>query len=281
MYGSTAMRRFHLVILLLAALCASNGVTSADGQQRTTRNRTFFGPSDSEYSYPSVEGKAGQRDPGALTEISQAVAATTPPEGTGVEATGFEILGSGKSARQLSVSIAIEQHGRFRMDTGAGDTGRSLRFAKNSGEVRQGGGPVGILDDADFGDPLALPVHLQEIANRPDAAVVNDGSIRAGQQRFNKVTITLFDTRTGIPVAASLYFDAASHLLIKSVFLAHSAGAISRQYLKVVTYSDYSSIQSLEFPLEYTESMDGQPLIALKLTSANASSSHNESYFAF
>lgn len=281
MRKAIVMHRKELFTSLILVWIAIVEIAGSSAQQRSARVRTFAGSYDSEYSYPIVEGKAGKRDLSAVDEIKQATDETTLSEGLGIEAKGLVSVGTGKTERQYSVSLAVEKHGRFRMDSGEGDTQRSIRSGKNGVQVKQGNGLTGTLNDVEFGDPLALPEHLREIINREDSSVVEDGLVSIDKQHFNKVTVSLFNTKTGIPVAASFYFDTETHLLRKSVFSQHVVANNHREYLKVVTYSDYRTIQSVLYPLEYTESVDGQLLMSLKLTSAHMAASHNESYFTF
>jgi hypothetical protein len=267
-----------LFLGLLLLLVLPNTVTA---QQLNAHRKTFIGPYDSEYSEPVAEGKIGEKDAAAMAEIKQSVAAVALPEREGIDAHGLLTSGSAKSEQQFPASIAIENDGRFRMDVQKPGGVFSIRLIGHDGRARRETGVTDTLNDIDFGNPLSMPSQLLEIANRKDAAVVDDGLVVIGDYRMHKVTVTLFHPQLGDPVAASFYFDSVNHLLQKSALVNHSATSSSLKYLRVVTYGSYGMEKAVMFPHEYSETVNGQLIMTLKITSANLTSRRNDSYFTF
>ncbi|MGA2654124.1 MAG: hypothetical protein ABSF28_26685 [Terracidiphilus sp.] len=250
-------------------------------QQPNPQRKTFIGPYDSEFPYPVAEGRIGEKDAAALAEIKQSVGATGFPERAGIEAQGLYTNGSAKTEQQFPASVAIEKDGRFRLDVQKRNGIFSIRLALRSGQAMRESGLTYTVHDIDFGEPIAMPSQLLEVADREDAAVVDDGDVVIGDYRMRRVTITLFHSQMGDPAAAAFYFDPLSHLLEKSVLVSHSGTNRSLEYLKVITYGSYRAEQGVTLPHEYSETVNGQLIMTLKITSANVTSRHDDTYFKF
>lgn len=281
MQGMTIPR----IALLSAALfaCGFELVDShfVDAQRSKSINKTFTGPNDSEFPYPTQEGKMGQSDPAALAEINQSVASSLVPEHAGLEVTGTLTSGPGDAQQQYPVSFVIDNGRRFRLDIQKPKGTRTLRIDGDKGKAKQGNDTIQELEDIEFVNPLGLPSLLQEIAGRKDASVVDDGVFVVKDHSMNKVTITLFRTRFNVPVSASFYFDSATHTLEKGVFVEHSLGNRSLKNLMVMTYGGYRKDQSVLLPHEYSETINGQLLMTLKVTTTAITPGHDNSYFSF
>jgi hypothetical protein len=276
-FGSRSL----LVALLVVPLPILVTPLIVHPQGNNTRHKAFAGPLDSECPYPIIEGTAGRKDPTAISQIDQFSAFVPLADGQGVEGKGTATFGSGKNARQLQASFDIEAHGHFRMDVEEGNAVRSLRMTGDRAQARRGDGPIEEVNDSDFANPLAIPLQLKEVANRQDASVIDDGIVTVNDRQLSRITITLFRTHIGNPVAASFYFDPQTHILTHAAFIGHSGTNQALVYLKVVTYASYKRVESALLPTEYVETMDGQPLMTLQLSSANLSASHSGSYFTF
>jgi hypothetical protein len=280
-----SVRNGPQVILLHAILIAVVGAASshcvARAQHSRVRMKTFSGPNDSAFPYPTQEGTLGQKDPTALAEIKASVTASLLPEHTGLEVTGIVTTGFGNNQQQCPISFAVDNGSRFRLDIQKSNGMYSTRINGGFGRFSQNDKAPQSLEDIEFVNPLALPELLLELANRKDAAVIDDGTLIVDEQSLKKVTITLFQARYGDPVSASFYFNSTSNLLEKGVFVGHSAGDRSLQYLKVMTYGDYRKDQSVLLPHLYSETIDGQLTMSIKVTNTSITSSHDEAYFSF
>lgn len=280
-----SVRNGPQIILLHAVLIAVVGAPSshcvASAQQSRPPMKTFWGPNDSAFPYPAQEGTSGQKDPAALAEIKASVAASLLPEHTGLEVTGILTSGFGNNQQQYPVSFAVDSGSRFRLDIQKRNGIYSTRIDGRAGRFSQNDKAPQSLEDIEFVNPLALPELLLELANRKDAAVIDDGSLVVDEESLKKVTITLFQTRYGTPTSASFYFDSASNLLAKGAFVGHSAGNRSLRYLKVMTYGDYRKDQSVLLPHKYSETIGGQLTMSVKVTNTSITPSHDKAYFAF
>jgi hypothetical protein len=267
--------------VLIAIRCSAVGQQPAGAQQQKEPVKAFYGPYDTEFSYPASEGTTGRKDSVALEEIKASAASSLVPEHAGLEVTGTLTSGSGNDQQQNAVSFAIDNGRRFRLDIQRAEGTRTSRVRGDSGKTMQSGKTPEELEDIEFVNPLALPSLLGEIADRKDAAVIDDGTVAISGHSMNKVTITLFQSWFGSPVSASFYFDSNTHLLEKGVFVEHSAGNRALKFLVVMTYGDYRTDQSLLLPHEYTRTVNGQMTMNLKVTNISITSGHDDSYFSF
>jgi hypothetical protein len=269
------MRRTNAICLCVVATCA------AYAQWPVAHTKTFHGPYDSEYPYPAIEGKSGQKDAVALARIEQATKLTSIPDGMGLQMQALLKKGSEKVGQQASAAVTIEHPRLFRMDVEENGGTRSLRIVGENGQVKRATGSVEPLDQLDFGELLTLPSHLFELASRKDAAVTDDGPVTVGDLRLDKMTITLFKSKSGKPISMSLYFDSGTHLLKKSVVTRYSAMNPYLESLKVATYDDYRAVESLMVPYKFSETANGQPMISITVNSASLAARHDESFFKF
>ncbi len=281
MIVSNVSQKCRLCASLIALLLVPLLSETLNAQQSETRRKTFVGPFDVNYSYPIPEGKIGQRDIVAMTEIKEAAAVTALPERGCVEVQGLFTSRPGRTERQFSASVAIESNHRFRLDVQKPDGVFSIRLTNNNGQVKQETGKIDSLDEIDFGEPLAMPWQLLEITNRRDSAVIDDGIITVDGYRMHKITVTIFQPQIGGPVAAAFYFDPSNHLLQKCALINHGAANRYLQYLLVLTYGDYRTEQGVLTPHEFWETVNGQLIMRLNVTSANLTSRHDDSYFTF
>lgn len=253
----------------------------AVAQRTKAATKAFSGPNDADVSYPATEGKIGQKDASALAEIHQAVAASLVPDHVGLEMTGTLTSSFGDKQKEYSTSFAIDGGRRFRLDIQKENGTRSVRIDRDNGKARQSNQAPQELEDIDFVNPLGMPSLLLDIVDRKDSAVVDDGSVTVGDQSLKKVTITLFRPRYGDPVSASFYFDTSTHLLKKGAFLEHSLGNRSLKFLTVMTYGDYRQEQSMLLPHEYSETVNGQHIMSIKVATVSVTAAHETSYFSF
>lgn len=265
----------YVALAVLLCLCSTTS-----SQQMKEKRRTFFGPSDQDIPYPSQEGKPGERDFGAMEEIKAATASSIVAENSALDMKGTLTIGPKDNAQELAVSIAIETDLRFRLDIEKDSGTQTSRINGNIGQVKQGKNTPQALEDIAFVSPFSLPMLLPQIADRKDAAVVDDGVVQIGNQSLHKLTITLFQTRFG-PDAACFYFDPRTHTLQKGAFLEHSVGNRTITYLTVVSYGEYRKEQDLLLPHWYSQTMDGQPVMTILVTSASIAARHDTSFFSF
>lgn len=255
--------------------------STGKAQQVKHGGKTFSGASDTEIPYPSPEGTSGQKDPGTLSEFKSYLAQSSPPEDKGVDAVGVLTSGPINNQEHFPVSFAIDSGNRFRLDITKADGLRSFRINGAGGHIQEPGQSLPELGDSEGLDPLAFPMALLELASRKDASLVDDGVVTVNEQTMRKLTITLFDTRLGNPTAVALYFNNSDHTLRKSAFIEHSHSNQSLEYLKVTTYGDYREEESVLLPHEYSETINGEPTMSLKVTSISIATSHDDSYFSF
>jgi hypothetical protein len=266
---------------LLATVIGSIGSKADGSQQPQTRIMPFVGETDTEYPYPAQEGGSGQKDPTAVACIQKATASSLVPDGSAIEVIGTLTSGSGNTEQHYPVTIAIDHGSRFRMDIQEPDGLHTLRISGADGKTKQGEKTTQEVEDVEFVNPLGAPSLLAEISKRSDAAVIDDGIFTVDNHSMEKVTVTLFQTRYGGPVAASFYFDSTTHMLEKAAFIEHSAGNRSLKSLLVIAYGDYRTEQSVLIPHKYTETMNGQVVGTVTVTSASITGRHEGSYFSF
>ncbi len=273
---------------VIAAVIASLlvGIDQVSAQSPAQHRPTFRGKYDAEFSFPTIEGKAGQKDPGALQEIDASVAASGPADSPGIQMQGAMILG-GNDTELLKVSLDLEIGNRYRMDIERGSGQQSVRFDGYIEAARDLNGQTKRLPGMPLGERIIFPSQLKEFTKREDVLVIDDGNLTVAGQLMHKITVVycLFPPfGTGIHAdlaATSFYFDPVKHYLLKSVAAVPYVSGNLPKMLKVITYSDYRTVQGMTVPFAFFETNNGQPGMTLKASEVLPATQHDNSYFRF
>ena len=263
--------------LQLLGIC----MVAGKAQQPKHPLRTIYGSTDADIQIPLPEGIPGQKDPSALSAVTDYINQSLSPKDKEIDVVGVLTLGSGNGQERLPVSFAIASGNKFRLDVMGGHGLRSFRINGSEGHIQEPDQKAVGLGDSEGLDPLAFPMALLDLVHRKDSSLVDDGIATIDEQKLHKLTITLFSTRLGKPIGVALYFNTGDHTLRKSAVIEHSRGDDSLKYLKVTTYGDYREEDSILLPHEYSESINGQPAMSLKVTTISVIANHDDSYFSF
>jgi hypothetical protein len=114
------------------------------------------------------------------------------------------------------------------------------------------------------------------------------GHVQIGGRNLHRITV-------GEPIAdnqqanadpsrttlVDLYFDTASHLLVKSVAAIQLDSADRARYIQVLTYDDYRKAQNSLIAFRFHQSLNGQSAWTLQLSKIELTPDTNTSDFYF
>jgi len=163
-----------------------------------------------------------------------------------------------------------------------------MRIHGRIGKVQVGTKPpVGMSPDT-----AILGIFPFEIAGRAapqakNAALLDHGIASNSGQSLHRLTLELSSmswdsvrkSQAILPV--DLYFDPATHLLIKSACYVFIPGGKQIPFLSVVTYGDYRRVGASMVPFLYSETLDGQPYRTVQLSAVQLTPNFPTDYFQF
>lgn len=282
--------RYSMTFIMTAAVFSQMiNVGNASGQSVAAHRPTFRGKYDSEFSFPVIEGRPGQKDPGALKEIQDSVSASSPLDWQGIEAKGTFTIGVGEEAQNSPATLVLEKADRYRFDIQTENGERSIRSRDGIEAIKSSTGEIRGLPFVQLGTRIILPSQLLEIVNRENFTVIDDGVRLIGGKQMHQVTV-IYPIRPQLPGAAYskenfaavvFYFDPVTHFLLKSVSENSASEGGAQKMLKVITYGDYRTVQGASVPFIYFETNNGQPGGTFRASEVLVTSHHEMSYFQF
>jgi hypothetical protein len=276
----------HLAAIAMFCAIATVNIPSAYSQQEQANSSALEG--DADLPYPVAQGQPGKSDPTAIAEIEACERASSLPAKRSLEIKGTLLTGKGNDTSGTEVSLVMEGEGQFRMDIRDSEgQERGMRMMGRTGRII--GGPPSIRPPAlgEFGDPLMFSMALKSIASGSNVAIVDNGFVVVGSERLHGITVTHFVSSSanhlaknmGPSQALALYFDPATHLLMKSVTVNHSLTDVTHQYLHVTSYEAYKQVDTIMVPTRYVQTVYGQRVMVLNATEVALSQPHGEAYF--
>jgi hypothetical protein len=250
-------------------------------------SRQPLGTFDRDIAIPDATQPLGQKDSGALTELTGNLVAAGSSSWTSLTGTGQITYGAANSSA-YSATLSILGEAEFRLDAQTSTGPLSIRISGSRGSIQEADGrrfPIppdtaatGIFQ---FVQPRRanLPSLKQSLLDRGPATV--DGA------SLRRVTLAFAaknrDIATGKPanIATDLYFDPSSHLLVKSANFIGVDGGHNNHFLRVVTYEDYRQVGNSMIPFRFTQTLDGQKQWTLQLTEVQLNPTFPPTYFEF
>lgn len=272
--------------MLLPLLLVITLVSSASGQESFTR---IYGPQDQEIAVPKFVPVTGNKDTTALQTIQAFLTAVSAASWPGIQATGtFTNAGSSQAAPQPA-TLTIAGGDNFRLDVNTPAGTLSVRIYGKFEEVQEPDGTKRSIPFlASVAGLLAFPKLLQASGLAPDSVtILDDGMITVSGENLHRITVETPVNPSGPkPSSANtsvmdLYFDPASHLLIKSAVAVPISWSDPERYLEVTTYGDYQTANGILLPHTCSLTMNGQPEWVLQLESIQPLPSLTSTYFHF
>jgi hypothetical protein len=268
---------FLLVMVCIASHAQSTPITNSPNSASL----------DTDVAIPKATGVLGQQDAAALKEITEHLATVGSVLWLGMQGTGQIVYGS-KNATAYSATLSMMGSNQFRLDAQTNNGEMSLRIHGPVGKVQGGGGPAGIIPPETaavgiFPFGLVRTMHFPG----PETSLIDHGITAVNGVQLHRITVEIPPiglnpaTNSKRMIAIDLYFDPASHLLVKSASSNFIALGHSPKFLRVVTYSDYRTVGAAMVPFRYSESMDGQQYWVLQLSDVQLNPTLDTTYFQF
>jgi hypothetical protein len=252
--------------------------------------RVIAGQYDNQFGFPAKVAASGQKDAAAVQWIKRYLSIVSQGEWRGLTVRGSLVLGQDEQAKH-EATITLDPAGRSRLDFSTGRGTRSIRMNNGVGGVVLEDGhvsryPASVSEAGLFVTPFALKDALEN----ESASLIDDGVVTVETARFRKITYSRPMVRSAsgqpvssliLPLVIDLYFDPASHLLVKTVDGVHLSSGEKHSHLRVITFGDYRSLQGAESPFSYQETLDGQLSWRLTADEVQAGSTRDASFFSF
>jgi len=268
-------------VLILAVILAFESSSSGQSLPRLTVKQP-----DGEITIPVASGVLGQKDPGAIVELTNHLKAIGLSPWTGMQGTGE--ISFGKDVTSYSATLSNLGDDRFRLDATTKHGAMSIRVHGRAGKVQNGDGPIlPIVPDA-----AALTLFPFELLRstgfpRNQDSLIDHGLVTVGNVQLHRITLERQTfgrnpvTKSPETVVIDFYFDPNTHLLTKSVILTRITEGRAATFVFVVNYGDYHQVGGSLIPYLYTETMEGEPYWKLQLSNVQLNPSIPSTYFEF
>ncbi len=289
LFKGTAFATVLGTVITSCAVGQSVAVASQGDAQAPVQGATYaiVNPVDNSVFTLDPTATLGQKDAPALTEVT----AYSSALGGGKRWVGMQATGTityANDATQHSATLTNLGPHSFRLDVQTPKGPVSIRIQGRMGAV-QTGTEAAIPLDPDSATTGIFPFEIVGMAV-PEAkttALLDRGTVNSSGSSLHRVTLELSSTNWNpgtksqgtLPI--DLYFDPATHLLVKSACNIFSARGRHVPLLSVVTYSDYRTVGTAVVPFQYSESIDGHPYQTMQLTSVQLNPALPADYFQF
>ncbi len=242
---------------------------------------------DGDVVIPVKTGILGHVDPTALTEVTAHLAAVGGTSWVGMQGTGKITYGP-TDPTTYDVTLSNIGGHKYRLDANTKTGAMSIRINRQRGKLQNGDGMMSVIppDSALTG---LFPFELIRLAHFPWPAtsLIDHGPAVIGSTQLHRISFEFSSigrnpvTNSPETIVIDLYFDPATHLLVKSAASTHTADARNASFLFVVNYSDYRQVGKTLVPFRYTETMEGQPYWTVQLSDVQLNPALNTTYFEF
>jgi hypothetical protein len=247
------------------------------------------GTDDRDVPTPVKAGVRGRKDAGALQEIVSFLQAVHFNGWTDMEGTGIATLPADSGEGQCSATLMILGSDDVRLDLQTAKGVRSIRLSGAMGETQHETGTRTSVPPSTAAIGLfAFSQLFTRNFSVNDLSVVDRGIIQIEGNALHRITLEVPYERKNADgsghdrdLATDLYFDPASHLLIKSANLIRLGNSGAANLLRVVTYTDYREVNAMLIPFRYTQTLNGQRQWVLQLDQVQFNAGLNSSSFHF
>lgn len=273
-------RTLSLTLLLFGVAAGGNCQSPASPTRPTP---------DGDVIVPVKTGILGQKDPAAVAELAAHLAAVGGGPWTGLQGVG-KITYAGDSSTPYDATLSNLHSDDFRLDAGASSGQTSLRIHRFIGKTKASDGTISVLPPETALSGL-FPFEIARMdmtsARASQISLLDHGLTAIGNASLHRITVEIpsigHNPKTGMQQThvIDLYFDPATHLLIKSVAYDSLSDTRKVNFLFVVTYGDYRSVGNALVPFRYVETMEGAPYWTLQLSTATLTPTLTSKDFEF
>jgi hypothetical protein len=266
---SSFLKCLHLALLLILL-----GPLSATSLLRAQ---------EQSFPQPPVTGVLGNKDEGALAEITAYLQALSVTGWHDLEGSGTLTFPAGEP---YSAELYLSGARNSRLDIAMSSGTRSFRVNKSSGTFHDEKGNQGSLFPETFSKGIvAFPRVWTEAVSSSRISLHDQGVFTGTGQSLHRITMEYpfehanngFDPT----VATDLYFDPTTHLLVISVDELRLQESPNRLFLRVTRYSNYQQLGGLSFPTAIQQTLDGQLQWNLQISRLTVNTNPQETTFSF
>lgn len=243
-------------------------------------------PSSLDIPLPTAIGALGRADAGASAELIAHLKAVGLAPWTGMQGTGQITYGNDSSV--YTATMTILGGTEFRLDAGTQQGQFSIRIHGSDGEIQEANGhQTLILPNTAASGLVQFQLLRQADFPDPKTSLLDRGMVTVNHQVLHRLTYQFPAVIAALPlqkqqtIATDLYFDPATHLLVKSANTIRINGAGNHDFLREITYEDYRQVGSSMIPFRYTEALNGQKLWTLQLSDVQLNPEVQSTYFEF
>lgn len=244
-------------------------------------------PSVLDIPQPAPTGPLGRADAASLAEITAYLKTVGATPWVGMQGTG-EITYGDDTTTSYSATLTILGNTGFRLDAFAPNGQLSIRINGGHGQIQEAGGKRHTMLPATAASGL-FQFQMPRLASFPstNSSLLDRGVIVVDGQSLHRLTyevpLATATSKSGKQgtVATDLYFDSATHLLVKSANTIRINGVTNVDFLREITYGDYRQVGSSMVPFRYTEKLNGQKLWILQLSDVQLNPAVQSTYFEF
>jgi hypothetical protein len=279
--------RYGFILPIVSLFGIAAFLPSVPAIQAQLAYSRIYGPADADAVTPAITGPLGQYDSGALSEmIDHLKAVSGAAAWSDMQATG-EITYPG-SAQTNAATLSILNIDKFRLDVTTPQGLTSTRIAGRMGAMQTASGNKLYLPEATAALGLMAFPRLRAMTfSGGNSSLIDDGSVTVSGKSLHRITLVypLYPPRTATVTAAAttstastppvknlaedLYFDPATHLLIKSVEIVLLPGPNNQRFVRCTTYGDYREVEGSQIPYQISQSLNGQMEWVLQLSSVS------------
>jgi hypothetical protein len=245
----------------------------------------IVGPEDQQIPMPTG-GVQGRKDPGAMQELISFLKTTQLASFIDMRGIGTALLPGGDSS-PLPATMHLQGADKFRLDIQTSSGTRTIVF----------NGALAIVqheDKTSYALPPTAGTNGVAVFPRPALtdfsgtgfSLIDHGLILVKGIQLHRITVqSAFSRRSSdntghdVDLATDLYFDATSHLLVKSATAIRLNEGGPQPYLQVVSYEDYRRVNGILVPFGYRKTLNGQLEWAMQLNDAQINAGVDSSMF--
>jgi hypothetical protein len=242
---------------------------------------------DKDVPNPTVTEPFGQSDATALNEVVEHLKVVGSSPWSGLQATG-QITYGVEDTTAYSATLSILGGTAFRLDGQTSKGELSIRINGGHGKIQEGDGHLYPLLPSTAKSGI-VQFELPRLSNfpYPGTSLLDRGLVVIDGRSLHRIT---YETSTADAsevvrkknaVITDFYFDPTSHLLIKSANSILIDGALSANFLRVISYDDYRSVQGTMVPFRFTQTLNGQKQWTLQLSTVQLNPALETSFFEF
>lgn len=272
------------VYIALASLMLTLGWWTLLGQ---TSTRRILGPHDSDVPIPEPPVSLIRQDPTALVELALHV------KGLGsVPWVGFKGVGiiSPVAVGSNPEPIVLYLYGKdsFRLDATTPNGILSIRMHDSIGQILPPDSrPVYLAAATAAVGSIQLQFPRLQGFPGTSSSFIDKGQVTVDGQILHRIAAAVpiregvKSTHPNLPVPIDFYFDALTHLLIKSATVVQLPSSGRESVLEITTYSNYQSVNGSLLPFTYEKTINGQLVWTITLTQAELLPQPPRSFFDF